>query len=343
MNLYTKKKFNKIISKFSFLTKKDKKNMLEARFERDYFSLKNNIKVQQYLQKHNVYISLTSSPNRLNKVIAVLYTLDLTNVHKIIINIPQKFQNKQKYGIPKNLLNFPKIVINRKCKKDFGPLMKIIGALYYVKDPNAIIISIDDDTCYPIGMINTFVEECIYSKKKIIFGGSCQQLKYFFWSKPNQLKVLKKKWPVKKSKWPYSDIIEGFAGIVYKAKYLSKLMKIPTLFKSCLVSDDIIISYFMAINNISRKQIWKNKVFNLEYIKQFEYGLDKDALHRGFGFIKNISDNHIDINSVKYYKCLIWLYNQHQKCIKLYSKKKMSNKKKYKQKISKKCKFFITP
>ena len=58
--------------------------------------ISHNRKVQNFLKKHKVYITMTTSPLRLPKIRAVLATLDLEYVDKIYIVLPCKYGRKKK-------------------------------------------------------------------------------------------------------------------------------------------------------------------------------------------------------------------------------------------------------
>ena len=57
--------------------------------------ISSNRKVQNFLKKHKVYITMTTSPLRLPKICAVLATLDLEYVDKIFVVLPFKYGRKK--------------------------------------------------------------------------------------------------------------------------------------------------------------------------------------------------------------------------------------------------------
>ncbi len=59
-------------------------------------NISHNRKVQNFLKKHKVYITMTTSPLRLPKICAVLATLDLEYVDKIFVVLPCKYGRKKK-------------------------------------------------------------------------------------------------------------------------------------------------------------------------------------------------------------------------------------------------------
>ena len=79
---------------------------------------------------HNIYISLTTIPERLVHPVFyedILNLLSLDGEYIVILNIPYIYKRTgEEYIIPDNikLLQGPKLIINR-VKEDYGPLTKL--------------------------------------------------------------------------------------------------------------------------------------------------------------------------------------------------------------------------
>lgn len=267
-----------------------------------------NKKVMNFLKKHKVYITMTTSPMRLSKIRAVLATLDLTFVSKIYIVLPYRYgRDNKKYSQKtiNKIKKFPKVHIIR-VKKDLGPITKMIPVIEKMRDSKALVISIDDDVAYPIGMVNEMIyQKVVKSPGCIIEGGESIFHR-------GDIHNFRKLWPQKKKKRkPHTDIVEGWEGIVYNKKLTdTKMMrKLSKLSLDCKLSDDIIISYVLAKHDICRKQI------NNQYSHNghpFEYGAQADALHQGGGSGKkdlNIEGHDDAYNFEKYEKCLQTIKN----------------------------------
>ena len=226
--------------------------------------ISNNRKVQNFLKKHKVYITMTTSPLRLPKITAVLATLDLKYVSKIFIVLPYKYGRKKKTYLQKNInkiKKFPKVHILR-VRKDLGPITKMLPVIEKIHDPKALIISIDDDVAYPMGMVNEMIYQKIVNSPNCIIEGGAS----FF--RRGDIHNFRKLWPqIKKKRKPHVDIVEGWEGIVYNKKLTdTKLMrKLSKLSLDCFLSDDIIISYVLAKHNICRKQI-NNQYSLMDYL-----------------------------------------------------------------------------
>jgi len=118
-----------------------------------------------------IYISLTTVPRRLKYWSLVetnlisLLTQNTDKEYYVIFNIPKLYamDDDVEYILPDELLSFaiehPNLIINRDIY-DYGPIIKIAGALRYATDPDDIIIALDDDEIYHPDMIE-------YSIKKL--------------------------------------------------------------------------------------------------------------------------------------------------------------------------------
>lgn len=260
-------------------------------------------KIRNFLRKHEVHISLTTSPLRLPKILAVLATLDTTYVTNINIVLPERYgRNKEKYSKKAIDLvsNFPKVRIIR-TKKDYGPITKMIPVIRKVKDPKAIIISIDDDIGYPIGMVNEFIYQKVVKHPNAVIESTDEGGQDF----RNDISNFKKIFPGKKPKKPFVDMVEGWLGVAYSKNLVndSEMEQIADLSKECLLSDDLVISYILSKHNVPVAKI-KNKY--LGYQLSYLYGSGPDALHKGGGTgkVHKVGAFSDDFNKEKYEICL---------------------------------------
>jgi hypothetical protein len=259
--------------------------------------------VKEYLSKHKVYISLTTSPLRISKILPVLQTLDLEFVENILLVLPKKFsRDGSEYVIPEEIKNFPKVKILR-IGSDLGPITKLLPAIVYVNhsaknkeagivittegpvltpdpssDPDAIVITVDDDTGYSNGSISQLIKYTIL--EDAVIGRSAVNIPFY---NINASSWPKEETTISKTGQATSrDIVEGFAGVAYKARYVDvKLMKeINSISALCRAADDLVINIVLANKSVPRFKI------NNDYIGwplQFKFGFQKDALHNGAG------------------------------------------------------------
>jgi len=205
-----------------------------------------------------IVVSLTTSPTRIHTLKPVLKRLMEQTVQpdKIVLNIPYVFKRTgETYTIPDYLYQ-PWLYINR-CE-DIGPATKIIPTRELVKDPDTIIISVDDDILYKKDMIETFLK---YAHLPYVLSGDGYVGNY---------KTIK----VGDEIMNVSQTIEGFGGVCYRKKHLDKI-KLSNTRNDCFTSDDFILS-----NQLGKQNIEILKIPNT-VSKKLNIGLKKDALHKG--------------------------------------------------------------
>jgi hypothetical protein len=272
-----------------------------------------DIEVSDYLKKHPVYISLTTSPKRLSKLTHVLETLDLDHVTHILINLPQEFgRDGSEYDIPAELLKFPKVKIIR-TPVDYGPITKLIPGIEYArkKDKDSLVITIDDDVGYPSGMVSELIYNSVKYKNSVITG-SGQDSK--FWdlgagSPSRGLPSIGKNTGNNCSNTDptsYCDVVEGFGSIAYRAGQVDTDMMLKLADKGfsrdCFASDDLIISFALAISGVQKIKV-RNDYLHVDTLIPFDYGFDEDALHRGAGLEGDTFKNPGQVNDQKYQNC----------------------------------------
>lgn len=255
----------------------------------------------RFLEKKSIYVSLSTSPKRINKLCYPLNTLDIDNLSSIILCLPYEYRGEEPYEIPDYLLNDPKVLIHRDFK-DVGPLSKLTPALRYLKetDPNSILITIDDDTIYPYGMIKEIAYD-LYTQLNTVSTASSRDID--FW------KAGKENWPPEG--WPSQGLVsEGFAGVGYRVSDITESMidemeDIASRIKTCKFSDDLVHSYVLCKNGIGVSTI-NNMYYSKGSIKQLDYGFKEDAIFKGSGLEElSLEIKRGDgVNICKYQHCL---------------------------------------
>ena len=110
----------------------------------------------------NVFVSVTTLPCRIDS----LLQLSLNSIFnqtllpdKIFICIPEySKREKKRYVIPDFLSKLPLCKIIQ-TKQDFGPATKLLPVLLYEKNPDSIIITIDDDIIYDKYIIEKLLKQ----------------------------------------------------------------------------------------------------------------------------------------------------------------------------------------
>ena len=119
-----------------------------------------------------IYISLTTVPKRLKdwdeieKNLESLLHQKTDKEYYVIFNIPKlyKMDDDVEYVVPDELFEYakdhPRLIINRDVI-DYGPIIKIYGALKIATDPNDIIIALDDDYAYHKNLLEYHIKKLI--------------------------------------------------------------------------------------------------------------------------------------------------------------------------------------
>jgi hypothetical protein len=264
--------------------------------------------VKKFLKKNKVYLSLTTSPSRISKIHHVLESLDLENVEKVYLVIPKVFErNQSRYQLPAKVLSIPKLEIIE-IEHDLGPITKLIPAAEHLahENPNSLLITIDDDTGYPFGLIN----ELIYWSSEMqgaVVGAAGRNLSKFEihdsnFPRPNAIKQLHK------AEAKSVEVIEGYGAIAYPVgRVNTELMRRwNDLCPECRVSDDLVISLALELSGVSRYHVW-SPYMNLYHMIQYGYGFKEDALHKGAGLVRdaNYVESFVNQNYQRAYRAIL--------------------------------------
>jgi hypothetical protein len=258
-----------------------------------------------------VYVSLTTSPKRLNNIASVLDTVNWNFIEKAFLALPEYYQNKagESYRIPAELTKkYPKLQLLRTEIKDLGPAMKLVPAIEYLQshgENNAIVITIDDDSAYPKENFRRLA--VLAAKHRAVVGSSGQDVAFWQIENPQH-----KYWKTQGDFAPCfggegyksiglsaCDVVEGFGGVAYPVylvdtKLIREFISMDT---SCKVSDDLVISWSLNQKDTTRLMV-------AGYTPdQFAYGFEEDALHRGGGLLGESVDHGVNINAKKYQTC----------------------------------------
>ena len=188
-----------------------------------------------------VVVSLSTIPSRVSHLAKVLNSLlDQTYpIDQIYLNIPY-WSTRENCPYP-DLTSSSRIKIIR-CE-DYGPITKLIPVLQVEKNPETIIITVDDDVQYN----NKQVEKLVYWAQKypdsaIGSGGVIAGSGINFFGKiisPNQLTSV--------------SVIEGVTGCAYRRKFFtSDILDYTGAPKEAFYHDDFWISGHLARKGIPR-------------------------------------------------------------------------------------------
>lgn len=216
-----------------------------------------------------VVATCTTLPDRYSTLLRTLHCLKNQDIKldAIYVTIPYiaKRLNKKYPPITTEISELATII---RVDEDYGPLCKLYGALTNEKDPNTIIISVDDDCIYPPNLVSVLLD---YHKKEphVAICGTGALLKNGTWFSSININVdcYNKNMcgfnvP---NKGRYIDLIHGFVGVLYKRSFFphkkrlyDELYKYPLMDYSIFCHDDVIISGYLKKNKI--KMMTFNKI-----------------------------------------------------------------------------------
>lgn len=267
----------------------------------------------------DIVLSIATTPYRFEKLIENIQMFEnISNIYKVVINMCISYK---RFGINTdiNKINIKMIEeINLKYKEDkyvifiiddYGPITKLIGGYFFCNLKNITdkkLIIIDDDTEYTNEQIhNLYFSSKLYdmnSKYQCVLG-NCG----FNIDTTNQF--LYKKLDYISNKFiSETMIIEGFAGIIFNLDYIKNILQdiepildyykvicwnksfdyLPNNFLICsFLGDDFVISHMFKNND------YKLYVLNDTIPTQYNYGFNKDALHKNTNsdtIVKTVSE-----------------------------------------------------
>eukprot|EP00607_Mallomonas_marina_P001337 CAMPEP_0182437882 /NCGR_PEP_ID=MMETSP1167-20130531/85344_1 /TAXON_ID=2988 /ORGANISM="Mallomonas Sp, Strain CCMP3275" /LENGTH=1096 /DNA_ID=CAMNT_0024630951 /DNA_START=621 /DNA_END=3911 /DNA_ORIENTATION=+ len=271
-----------------------------------------------------LYITVTTSPTRIKYLPTTLKHIDVSiyGAH-IIVNIPESYGTKEeKYPqAPIDELRAnPNIIVNI-ISNDYGPYTKLLPTFDLITDNDAVIISIDDDTRYPLHFIEILMDALNATEFTSVVGlcgvnitswglqDACGEqgsvCSPFDVDSPNP--VLQKDPEViipgfAKRRLTPVHVLKGFTGVAYPrsvvtASMLADMHKWRTTvaleadqlaglpYDSCLQSDDLVVSAVLHKHNVGRYRVSISNDCR-EGLAQFEFGFGSDALQlRSYGHV----------------------------------------------------------
>lgn len=250
-----------------------------------------------FVKAHKITASLTTSPTRIKYLRPLINSLAQEPLlSRIYLALPLAFgKKKESYSIPSwlNDKTFPKLKILRPTE-DIGPISKMIFAVRDLRaegDPDAVVISVDDDTGYARDTYAQLIKHVMLNPRAVV-GGSSQPLK--FWDIDN---TQAHHWSAGKE----SKVIEGFGAIAYRVGLVDDglMEKVARANRYCFASDDIVISFALDRKGVERLRIG-NAFMGIDKNFQYTWGFGRDALHKGAGLSEQTAG---DLNALKYQKC----------------------------------------
>jgi hypothetical protein len=209
-----------------------------------------------------VVVSLTTSPTRIGHIGPLLRSLSRQTraPDRVVLNLPRVFaRTGARFGaMPAFVSNNPLVLVN--WVDDAGPASKVVPTAALVDDPDATIISVDDDIEYKPTMVESMLAVSARYPGAVVTGQS-------FRAVPGGV---------------YAELVEGYSSVLYRRWHLDGLScdAIRAMPRACYLADDLVISRFLAARGIPivRAAALGVVPFGAIYL---EHGERADALKHG--------------------------------------------------------------
>jgi len=190
-----------------------------------------------------VVLSLTTMPHRISQIEPTLRSLNAQKwaPDAIYLNVPKvNRRTAEPYTIPAWVGKYATV----HQTNDYGPATKLFGALEVEKDPNTIIITVDDDKLYPSTLVGALASKFRYGDR--VAYGACG------WSMmpvPTEREVVPVYVPhmLRGSHGRVIDVLQAVCGNAYRRGYFKDSVESMTVPRGspCYTTDDIFISYYL--------------------------------------------------------------------------------------------------
>lgn len=247
----------------------------------------NNLPQQNASSIRLVY-SLTTNPERVHQLVHTISSL-LSSIIKpdlIQVNIPwiylrtnETFENLDQVEI----LKHPLVKVHR-CR-DYGPITKLMGTLETEKDPQTLIVVVDDDWKYP-AHLTQLMKEISFEDPTFVLSGHCQLTQPEISLKQSNHTPIKIE---RSDKECCCRIFEGFASVGYRVSFFqdtrlnfTQYVETALTFDRCFRSDDFVISNYLKFFNITglhlKIRTWPTQASNDKYALYKQIYTEKNGI-----------------------------------------------------------------
>jgi len=207
-----------------------------------WYAFKPVNETESFTERPRVVVSFTTIPSRLPFLGDVAeqmqkQTYQPDRVYACIPQVSARFgtaYDMTSVNIPSNLT-----VIRT---DDYGPATKLLGCLEYERDPDTIVITIDDDVVYSENLIKNLVQEALENPDKRVGSRAT--------SRRNTYPINYKK----RNENSESIMLEGFGGIAYRRGMISDetRQRLQTMHHDhpCWKSDDVTFDRLITYQKI---------------------------------------------------------------------------------------------
>lgn len=226
-------------------------------------------------KRPRLVVSLTTSPRRIKHIQPVIDSIMKQTIKpdRIYLNLPNVFKRDNSVfqkPLPEFITNNPLVYVNW-CE-DMGPITKVLPTIELEKDPETLILSIDDDIYYSPDHIELFLAFSKAYPNTCITGTS-----YMHYDKEDNQDIQQNNYGLEGIA---VELVEGFSGVLYRKEFLENINTQWLKENACKFGDDFYISNELRRKNIPIIKIgWR--YLPIMKIKPLDYGLNSDALHNG--------------------------------------------------------------
>ncbi|MBN2322400.1 MAG: hypothetical protein JXQ30_01600 [Spirochaetes bacterium] len=194
-------------------------------------------------------VSLTTIPDRIGGIEKTIDSIarQTARPDSVYLTIPQvcRRQPKKTYEIPPRVREDPFVRVIA-TDYDYGSSMKLLGALQEEKDPDSIIITVDDDHEYDERFVETLLDfERVRPESALGFNGwmvdpLVEENRYVFIEEYADD-------PIR------CDVLEGYRGVLYKKRFFDgSVFDYGGFPKEAHMVDDVWISAHLAKRGVER-------------------------------------------------------------------------------------------
>lgn len=231
-------------------------------------------------------LSLTTLPGRIQKLRPVVECLNQQTacVDAILVNVPHRLRRSgQRYQIPAWLPRQPLVQI-RRCT-DYGPATKLLGALEAERNPDCVIITVDDDVLYPPSMVESYLHYQARYGPHVYCSAGFNILDPEAYSRD-----VRQGRRFERGHLRQVHVAEGYGSVAYRRGFFDDdIFEISNLPDFLLYSDDLFISNYLGGRRVAKLTVetagfggdgfWKSRLL--------PFCEDALALHRDQGMGSN--------------------------------------------------------
>ncbi|DBA03845.1 TPA: hypothetical protein N0F65_005735 [Lagenidium giganteum] len=195
-----------------------------------------------------VVVSLTTTPNRLDKVLNSVTSLVQQSLQpdQIYVHVPRgpmKRHPERSYddaAIPTELEAMAPLVKVNRCVDD-GPATKLLGSLRLEDDPETLIITLDDDFEYPPRLVEALAWEALERPNDAV--GVCGWGMIPVW---HSVGVVPAYVPYfMRPTGRYVDILQACCGNAYRRRFFHDVEGLASIPSVCVTVDDVWIAGYL--------------------------------------------------------------------------------------------------